>query len=559
MSRMARAIVLISLLLFLSNCHTECSCEGTNPSLSNRKQWKSWLDVTNAKPDAPIATTQTQISNVSRSLAAAKMTQALESYDAELGYRLSTVFQVAQGDVSEGKAAEPDITDVVVDGHYYYIALLDYPADSVNRAAYTQTQGTIPGIAIVDAEDETKPAWIRTHWDRTDEKTKTIVPEPYKIKYYFGTQANVDEHNISRHLRNNGYGTALSCYRLDNPTLELDDNWKPFFTATYAYDDGCAQHGEAYYGETLVVVDAQTGEIFEYALDKPTTEENERAQDIPDWVDQVYSERLIKEWIEHWGYNTENFAKTSDLDRFQTDGNIDTVMNADNTNLVFVAYITSTLKDNSVVGVMLVDPRTARATMHWRTGPEQAMATKKTAVNTIKEAVHPAEYGVEDLTLHTIFGVPTWEGVLTRPAYDNRGRPYGSTYVGTVLLRANHDLKPGNVVWEKSKRLAFNQYEERLYLRQSVRVGSNVLEDKTITATVRKMHQVTIDGDTNFILALDCTDCKGKRWAIPLTDIGDPNTEDILRVDVGDRVTLIYGDPRNRKAYLVRQITVLTN
>jgi|GEM_PF-2709801 hypothetical protein len=538
------------LTLLIAGCHCERELTWTEPSLGNYKQWKEFLPVTVAEPGTAIATTQTQISNVSPRMAAAKMMQALESYNANSDFRFSTGFTIAQNDTSEG-ASGPAVTDVVINGHYYYVAMLDYPPDS--KAVRTQTNGKIPGIAVVDAEDETKPAWIRT---------EDADGNPYAITIYLSQQENIDENNIYRFLRGKGYRTYGS-HKLSNPTMELDDKWRPFFTCTYTNDDAYARVGEAFYPEELLVVDAQTQEVQSYALDNPVTTDVDERVEIPDWVDQVYAPDLIVSWIHYWGYNPRNYAKTSELDRLIPDGNmVDMVMNANNTNLVFVVYITSTLPDRSMVGVMLTDPRTAESTFYPTQGTEQAMATKSAAINAIKQATVLWDYSVEDLTLHTIYGTPTWEGVLTRPAStqakyltsDGLGTymAYNSLYAGTVLLEANADMKPSSVMWADSKHEAFTHYEAHLYLKGTQRVGSNVLEDREIEGQVSEIFTITTDGNTSYLIRLALRE--NELWEVPLTYIGDPNTEDVLSVLAGDTVYLRYGDPQNRDTYLVREI-----
>ncbi|PJA45037.1 hypothetical protein CO174_05330 [Candidatus Uhrbacteria bacterium CG_4_9_14_3_um_filter_50_9] len=534
---------LLVVLAVLTGCYREHKMTFDEPSHSNLEKWGNYLEVTDAPPDAPIATTQTQISNVSPLLALAKISQALESQSGT-EYRLSTVFQVAVP--AEDIGDQPIITDVVVDGHYYYVAPLDYPKRQENRASFVQTNGKIPAIAVVDAEDETKPAWIRT----TDAEGNT-----YEIVVRFNPQENLDQDYILRLLRSKGYRTYGS-HRLDDPTLEFDDNWRPYYTATYVDDDGFANVGTAYFPESLLVVDAQTREVTAYALDNPnTTDANERDEKIPDWVDRIYSEQLILDWISYWGYNLDNYGKTSSLNEFMADGGrFDVVMNADNTNLVYVAYITSTQQDNSTVGTMLIDPRTSKAVMYWSNGPETAMATKSTAVNAIRQATIRWGYEVEDLTLHTIYGVRTWEGILTRPAFDNAGQPYGSLYAGTVLLQANYDVRPADVVFAQTKHEAFSRYEELLYLKQGTRVGSNVLEDSEISGVVRDYEIVVVGGNTSYLVRLEGQ--KGKLWEVPIKYVGDPHTEAALELEVGDTVFIQYGDPRNRQTYLVRHIEV---
>jgi len=542
----------LALVGLVAGCHMDCQCEAGAPSLDNRAKWKKYLQVTDAPLGAPIATTQTQISNVSPSMATAKINQALESYETDLGYRLTTVFQIGEQTDETTSTGTPAITDVVVNGHYYYIAPLDYPGG--DHAAFTQTGGAIPAIAVVDAEDETKPAWIRTE----DEDGNA-----YEIVLRFENQEVIDHDTVYRYLRSEGYRT-YGCHRLDDPTLEVDNNWRPFYTATYVNNDGCMEVGEAFYPEVLLVVDAQTKELTEYVLDDPNTmEDDETSEEIPDWVDRIYSQRLVLDWISYWAYNVDNYGKTSNLDEFVVD-DIDVVMNAANTNLVFVAYITSKYQDNSVVGTMLIDPRTGKATMYWNTSSLTAMATKTAAMNTILQEVNPVRmgavdqwsYGVADLTLHTICGVRTWEGVITRPAYKNDGKTkYGSLYAGTVLLEANYDLKPANVIWADNKHEAFTAYESHLYLQQTERVGSNVLEDKEARGIVTSFDEIVIKGDTHYIVHLK--DRPGEVWEVPMTYIGDARYEDALAAEVGNCVYLQYGDPRNRTTYLVREFVLL--
>jgi hypothetical protein len=348
-----KSIVLCAALALIgcTECNGSSAKDETNaPSLAHRTQWKHFLKVTNADPNAPLATTRTQISNVSRYMAAAKINQALESYSAKFNYRLSSVYQIARTDTDEGGDGGPAITTVVVNNHQYYIAMLDYPKNEQNHAAYEQTGMAIPAIGVVDAEDETRPAWIRT---------QTEDGKPYHITLYLGDQATTtDPHNIYRFLRDQGYKT-YGYHRLDNPTLEVDDNWRPFFTVTYVKDEcGKLENGHGYWAEKFLLVDPQTEKIQEFLLDDPKTDKNERDPKIPNWVDQIYSEQVMLDLISYWGYNTENFGKHSKLNQFEVDGNdLYPVMNEANTNLVYTAFITSSQPDVSTSGVMLCDPR----------------------------------------------------------------------------------------------------------------------------------------------------------------------------------------------------------
>jgi hypothetical protein len=417
-------------------------------------------------------------------------------------------------------------------------------------AAYEQTKGIIPAVAVVDGEDATKPAWIRMRDDDGN---------PYHIVIRLSRMYSYDDNNIYRHLRNHGFSTALSCSNLDNPTLEMDDKWRPYFTVTYTTNDACGlTNGTMHHPTKLIVVDAQTtdaGGIKAYQLADPTDLSIKRDPNIPKWIDQVYSPSIVREWINAWGYNTANWGKTSELDEFKMDGeHLDEVMNFANTNIVFVAYITSTNIDDSLIGVMLIDPQDGTAELYETQGIH-AMATKTSAVNAMKQATHRWDYDVEDVTPHTIYGVLTWQGELTRPAVDDEGNNYGSLYCGMVMLQANYDHQPQHVQWGFEKREVFTKYERWIILSHTRRIGSNIDEKKEITGTVTKKDTVVTDGNTDFLLSI--AEHPGT-FAVPVQYLGDSTSEEVFDIHVGDKIYMKYADPVNTHTYLTLEIHNLT-
>jgi hypothetical protein len=568
-NRLYLLVVLLAVCGFLSACgSTTWKSESNTPSYENRKLWKTYLKVKHATADQPINTTTTHISNVSHEIAVNKINQALQNYTVDLGYKLSTVFQLATQDEVEGETKEakegeqqvkePAVTAMSVQGHLYYIGFLDFPDSTNSLAMFYHVSGLIPAIAVVDGEDESKPVWIRT----SDEDG-----QPYKIKLHFTVQTtgNYDDNNIYRHLRNRGYSTALSCNGIDNPKLELDDKWRPYFVVTYNAYDACAfTNGTMEHPVDLLIVDAQTGEIKSLKLDDPTTGQNERDPEIDKtygWIDQIYSPKVIRQWVDAWGYNPLNYGKTSTVDQFHMDGShVDEVMNYTNTNIEFVSYIVSAHPDDSLIGIMCIDPRTGEAILYDTQGPK-AMATKSLAMHLISETVNPLviphgiEYEVEGLTLHTIYGEPTWQGQLTKPAYDNNGNRYGSIYYGAVFLRADDDLISENVAWAESKHEAMTKYQKVLFLKQSDRIGSNVLEVKEIKGNVTSIKTVVTGGETTYLVKLEGSD---HQWEVPIEYVGDPLTEDIFDAAVGDEVYMKFADVHNRKTHLTREFRDLT-
>lgn len=567
-------LFLFGVCFYSLGCNTATRTE--NLTLEQQTRWKKFLKTTNAKRTDPINTTVRHISNVSHEIAVAKINQALQSYNGDSWFKLSTVYALGESSASEGEGVRrqvkhgdhvdeelvvprPMVTEAVVQGHLYLIGFLDYAKDTpvyTNRGAYEQTSRIIPAIAVCDGEDAEKPAWIRT----ADEDGK-----PYKITLHLTEQSassGGDPKYIYTFLRNKGFYSNTSNYSIDNPAPEFDEKWRPFFVSTYNLTE---KTNAAFieYPEKLLIVDMQTEALDALNLDNPNTfDKDERDSRIDKdyaWVDQCYSKRVVKQWIRAWGANPKNYQVASHLDEFELDHDyLGEVMNYSDTNIVFVGYIVSTLKDDSLIGIMTVDPRHGTAIFHDMQG-DDGMASKSSAEHAIMGAVNSSRNSkgggsalmIEDLTVHTIYGVHTWVGALTLQAYDNAGEPYGSFYFGTVLFLANYDHQPAHVVWATTRHAAYLSYQKSLILRRTNREGSNVLKIEEISGTVRSINNVVVDGQTVFILHLVGRD---DTFEVPIDYIGNPLNSDVLGVIPGHTVYLKYGDIQNSKIHFVQEI-----
>ena len=110
--------------------------------------------------------------------------------------------------------------------------------------------------------------------ERNVKLVQSLNGKPLKIKYqseaFFMSQ-------MERYLYFNGYATA----GLDDYTFEIDDEGKPYWVVT-KYEKRVGFGGNDAVG--VVTLDAQTGEIAEYPLDK-----------TPAWVDRIQPQEFIEE------------------------------------------------------------------------------------------------------------------------------------------------------------------------------------------------------------------------------------------------------------------------
>ena len=115
----------------------------------------------------------------------------------------------------------------------------------------------------------------------TDDPDGAIkIVDNLHLKYMTGSYFSL---NLQRYVYSHGYSDGY----LDDATLEINDDWRPFWTITYiqpAFTVG----GNLV--KKLLVVDAETGKIDEYTPDK-----------VPGWVDRVIGQDIATEWAKHYG------------------------------------------------------------------------------------------------------------------------------------------------------------------------------------------------------------------------------------------------------------------
>ena len=141
------------------------------------------------------------------------------------------------------------------------------PLDHRSFSTY-QSVNSIPGYIIIDAENPS---------------AKAVYENKYQMKF---SPESYFQHNLERHLYTNGFASK---YLMDY-SFELDDTYKPHWVVTVC------SFSIGYSGlvvDGVAIVDPLTGEI-----------EFKKVKDVPSWVDRVYPESVIKEYLEYFGeYN----------------------------------------------------------------------------------------------------------------------------------------------------------------------------------------------------------------------------------------------------------------
>lgn len=350
--------------------------------------------------------------------------------------------------------------------HLYWL----YPLVPSGWRNSNRVHGASPGFVIVDAEDPNVPAQLKLG---------------YHMRFFPGGKY---DHSLARYLWTHGYSGS----KLADMTLEVDDTWKPFFTVSV---DRLTLNFKPMVPKAMLIVDPQTGKIQRHALN-----------DIPDWVDRVYSQGTVKQmlnWWGEWGNAPYKFWSESSAGRFKVATGEDPVLVYTSTgHPVWQAILTSWNRDTSAAYLALFDARDNEVRLYQI--PDLTLMS--TAANTIfgspsnLRKLEPAH-----MTLHRIYGQLTWVAPMISEV--STGRPNYAVQ-GLALMKAN--VLDGNSVALAN---SGNKADSLAIYRQKLAQGDNNAgpqqnsQDKTADGVVARVSQA-IENNSSvyyFILAVDST------------------------------------------------------
>jgi hypothetical protein len=410
-----------------------------------------------------------------------------------------------------------DYTLQSVAGHLYWIAPLDYSSLWNQVGFFAKSYETTPGFVSVDAEDSEATAVLHLK----DEQDK-----PYAIKYLPDAAFS---QNLLRHVYQAGYTDGT----LEDPTLEVDDHWRPFYTVTYLKPAAGGVSGSKI--DSILLVDAQTGEVTHYA-----------PNEVPAWVDRVMSYSLVNEYAIDWGnYGDQRhdwywFGN----DQFQSKRtNIELHYQMAGTQLGgnpiwVVPYTSKNDNDASSLGVMVVDTHDNKWTFYKGFAGKPIGTPIDGAFTSFPGSpVQLNHLSIESTQLYSIYGHPTWVAIYARSV------GVGSAFAGIAFLDAL-DPQPANVVFGESRDAALANY--RAYLagqHQAGTIQSKGTLGKPVSGVVSRiggslingqwMYTLTITGDKHIFQA----NVTASPALLPLVQAGDQVSFTFL--DTGERVAAI--------------------
>lgn len=299
--------------------------------------------------------------------------------------------------------------------------------------------------------------------------------------------------NLDRKLRIS-YPTTI----FDNPNFEIDNEGNPYWVVPTVKYSGVGLKKEI---TGVVILDAITGESNKYAVDE-----------VPSWVDHVYSPELVIEQMDNWGeykggfinsiFGQKNVVNT-------TDGYNYLLMDDD---VYLYTGITSVSNDESNLGFVLVNLRTKETHYYSAPGAEEYSAMAS-AEGLVQEKKYEASF-------------PLLVNLNNKPTYllslkDN---------AGLVKMYAFVDVADYQKVIVSDASLGIEAASNKYLNDVADNIDTSNIEKKTFN--IESITSAVIDGNTYYYIV----DSDKKRYSASIK-VG----KNILPfLSSGDKITISY-------------------
>lgn len=312
----------------------------------------------------------------------------------------------------------------------------------------------------------------------------------YSESEYFGR-------NIYRYLR-----FHYPAYIFDNINFEIDDDGNPFWICPVKdYTIGL------FGGQTIgrvVIVNAVTGELTDYPV-----------KDVPQWVDRVYSADLLISLYDYYGTLKHGYWNSviSQKDALQTTDGYNYIALED--DVWVYTGVTSVGKDESNVGFVLINQRTAEARYYSISGAEEY-----SAMSSAEGQVQHLGYGATFPLLLNIGGEPTYFISLK----DEAGlvKKYAMVNISQYQIVAIGDTV------KECENIYIN-------LMKSNNIGvKDTANMPKVTGTISKIAEGVVDGNSHYYILLNNSDA--------IFDVEVVDFISIIKYNVGDMVTFTYNE-----------------
>jgi hypothetical protein len=364
------------------------------------------------------------------------------------------------------EASEPSLQ--VIAGHAYWVSIVEPKGFFEN----SRVGGLGHGFVLVDAENPNTPA---QYMHENPDKTPMIIK--YMKQGWF-------DNKLARYVYSQGYNTQPAT----DWTLEIDDNFRPYWTASV--DTLPTGVFTTTLPQKSIVVDAQTGDISLYDLDQ-----------TPQWVDRIYSSDAVEAMMGWWGrWSQRNFSLiyTNQGDAYKvSEGQKPTLVYTKSGRPEWQLEMSSYSNDKSAMGVVLFDGRSSNAKLYH---VNNLLLEDSAAQIVMNSAANLKKNKPSHIALHKIYGKLTWVMPLIDPEEEDAEKDY-SAFQGLALMPAESANGSGLVV-DANPATALAMYRDAVYRESGLKPGEDS-SAKSYEGVVAKVNQVVENGQTVIHFAMD--------------------------------------------------------
>lgn len=336
------------------------------------------------------------------------------------------------------------------------------------------------------------PAYIQI--DMTDQTTECVKLEKGKtIKY---SPAEHFNRNLYRHLR-----FRYPTYIFDSIDFELDEEGTPYWTCSVKkFEIGL------FGGQTVgrvVLCNALTGETIDYAV-----------EDVPTWVDKVYSPELLIQLYDYYGTLKHGFLNSilGQRDCLKTTEGYNYIALED--DVWVYTGITSVSGDNSNVGFVLMNQRTKETRFYSIPGAEEF------------SAMSSAEGQVQNLRYNATF--PLLLNIAEEPTYFIALKDGA----GLVKKYAMVNIQKYQIVAIGDSVIECEKEYIRLLKENGISANTTIANTQKTTGIIEHITQAVVDGNSHFYLTLQGDSA--------IYDVAISDAITIVTYQEGDNITLSF-------------------
>lgn len=321
----------------------------------------------------------------------------------------------------------------------------------------------------------------------------------------FYSQSEPLARNIDRYVQ-----LKYPFYMFDEKSFEIDEDGHPWWICPVQ------KRTIGLFGGTtidrVVMVNATTGECTDISIDE-----------VPEWVDRAYPAELLIEqynwsgaykdgWLNSW-LGQKNVVQTTP----GTDGNVGYNYIAKDDDVWVYTGVTSATADNSIVGFVLVNQRTAESHFYSVAG-----ATEESAMQSAEGQVQNLRYTATFPLLINVANQPTYFMALK----DSAGLV---KKFAMIDIQRYQNVAVGDTVAECQKSY------EALLATNGVDTGDSAPSDeKQAKGIIATMAQAVIEGNSHYYVTL--------QGDSSIYDFPLPGMLEIVAYSAGDEISFTYID-----------------